>query len=105
HDGGLRRELGELRRLAAGQAEQVRALSGQVREVLQAPYRQTIRQVRAVVRDDIPPRATVAVVSRGHEELLKLNGRTDWHVPRAAGGSYAGEYPADSEAAIGHLEV
>lgn len=44
------------------------------------------------------------VVSRGDEALLRFEGRHGWHFPRALDGRYAGYHPADSTAAISHLE-
>ena len=52
----------------------------------------------------LPVDATVLVISKGDDDLLKLDGRTAWHFPRAETGAYAGYYPADSAAAIEHLE-
>jgi len=37
-------------------------------------------------------------------DVLSAEGRRAWHFPRAEDGSYAGFYPADSQAAIAHLE-
>jgi len=53
----------------------------------------------------LPHDATVIVVSKGDSELLKLDGRRAWHFPQTESGVYAGHYPADSAAAIAHLEV
>jgi GT2 family glycosyltransferase len=58
------------------------------------------RQVGAV----IPRDATVLVVSRGDEELVRLAGRRGWHFPRSEDGGYAGHHPADSDEAIAWLE-
>ena len=49
--------------------------------------------------------ATVLVVSKGDEELCKLDGRTAWHFPQTEHGAYAGYHPADSAAAIAQLEA
>jgi hypothetical protein len=46
----------------------------------------------------------VIVISKGDDELLRLDGKQGWHFPRATNGVYAGFYPADSAAAIAHLE-
>ena len=46
----------------------------------------------------------MAVVSRGDEELLKLDGPEAWHFPREEGGAYAGHHPADDAEAITLLE-
>ena len=52
----------------------------------------------------VPRDATVLVVSRGDEELLRLDGRRAWHFPRSEDGGYAGHHPADSDEAIAWLE-
>jgi GT2 family glycosyltransferase len=67
-------------------------------------YTQLVRQVRDRVADATPSNATILVVSRGDEELLRLDGRRTWHFPRAQEGTYAGHYPADSDEAIARLE-
>jgi hypothetical protein len=68
-------------------------------------YSQLVRQIREVVNDVVPAAATVAVVSKGDEELLKLgDGRKGWHFPQDEHGAYAGYHPADSSQAIAHLE-
>jgi hypothetical protein len=46
----------------------------------------------------------VLVVTRGDDALIDLEGRLAAHFPQAEGGAYAGHHPADSEAAITHLE-
>lgn len=66
-------------------------------------YGLMVARVRALVRASLPVEATVLVVSRGDEELLRLDGRAAWHFPRSPGGQYAGHHPADDEAAIRHL--
>jgi ABC-type transporter Mla subunit MlaD len=67
-------------------------------------YQQLIHRIRGVVRAALPEEATVVVVSRGDDALLALDGRTAWHFPQNESGVYAGYYPADSAAAIAHLE-
>jgi hypothetical protein len=67
-------------------------------------YQRLVRKAREVARAVLPPRVTVAVISRGDEELLRLGERTGWHFPQTAEGMYAGYNPADSAAAIGQLE-
>jgi hypothetical protein len=56
------------------------------------------------VRKTLPADATVLVISKGDEELLRLDGRRGWHFPRTDEGLYAGHHPIDSDAAIAHLE-
>ncbi|HXR30842.1 MAG TPA: glycosyltransferase family 2 protein [Solirubrobacterales bacterium] len=68
-------------------------------------YEREAEQLREAVKTAVPPDATVLVVSRGDEALLQLNGRRAVHFPQAAGGGWAGHYPADSAEAIGHLEA
>ncbi len=68
-------------------------------------YQQLPDRIRAVVRAFLPPAATVAVVNKGDSELLELDGRRAWHFPQRQDGKYAGYYPADSAAAIDHLEM
>jgi hypothetical protein len=71
----------------------------------QKAYRQLIHRLRQEVRRLTPTEATVVVVSRGDPELLKLFGRRGWHFPQSETGVYAGYHPADSAAAIAHLEA
>ena len=43
-------------------------------------------------------------MSRGDEALVGFGGRDAWHLPQPDAGSYAGQLPADDEAAIADLE-
>jgi hypothetical protein len=68
-------------------------------------YRRLVDRIREVANAVIPPNATVAVVSKGDEELLELGeGRQGWHFPQDEHGDYIGYHPADSAEAINHLE-
>lgn len=67
-------------------------------------YRGLVARIRELVSQAVPSDATVVVVSKGDEHLLDLDGRQTWHFPQAEDGAYAGHYPADSAAAIRHLE-
>ncbi|MDQ1517028.1 MAG: hypothetical protein QOE80_2858 [Actinomycetota bacterium] len=67
-------------------------------------YRRLAARVRAVVGTATPAGSTVAVVSRGDDDLLDLPGRTGWHFPADAAGLWAGYHPADSAAAIAALD-
>ena len=67
-------------------------------------YQQLVRRIREVVRATLPADATVIVASKGDNELLQLDVRQVWHFPQNEDGAYAGYYPADSAAAIHHLE-
>jgi hypothetical protein len=71
----------------------------------QQGYRALVAQIREVANALLPADATVAVISSGDEALLQLEGRRAWHFPQDKQGVYAGFYPADSQAAISHLEV
>jgi len=73
--------------------------------VLSTTYQQVIARFHEVVRSTVPRAATVAVVSRGDGDLLKIEGARGWHFPQRADGVYLGYYPPDSSAAIQHLEA
>jgi GT2 family glycosyltransferase len=69
-------------------------------------YRDLIERIREVVDRELPPDATVLVVSSGDDELLKLGAnRRGWHFPQIEDGTYAGCHPAGSADAIAHLEA
>jgi GT2 family glycosyltransferase len=68
-------------------------------------YERETQRLREVVRNAVPVGSTVLVISRGDDSLLDLNGRRALHFPQSAGGGWAGHHPADSDEAIGHLEV
>jgi GT2 family glycosyltransferase len=67
-------------------------------------YRKLVERIRRLVCEVVPPGATVAVISKGDGELLKFEGRRAWHFPQGDDGTYAGHYPASSEACIAELE-
>jgi GT2 family glycosyltransferase len=68
-------------------------------------YRQLVHRIRQVVRMHLPDDAQVIVVSKGDDDLLDLDGRPAQHFPQEQDGGYAGYYPADSCAAMDHLET
>lgn len=70
-----------------------------------AAYSELVARLHLTVPAILPPSACVLVVSRGDDELLGIPGMQGRHFPQAADGRYAGHYPADSEAAIEHLEA
>jgi len=70
-----------------------------------AEYRQLVREIRKVAKAAIPANSTVAVISKGDHQLLKLGSRTAWHFPQEPNGSYTGHHPADSGEAIAKLEA
>ncbi len=67
-------------------------------------YENLMQRIRRAVCQATPPTATVLVVSKGDEELLKLDGRRAWHFPQTEAGIYRGYHPASSEEAIEHLK-
>jgi len=79
----------------------IKALTSRIEQVR---YRREILRIRQLVGRDVPANSTVAVISRGDEELLAFGDRKGWHFPRTEKGVYAGHHPADSTAAIAHLE-
>lgn len=68
-------------------------------------YRQTVRGVRDLVKDHVPPGGIVAIVSKGDDELLRQRRCTAWHFPRDQRGGYLGYHPAGDIAAIANLET
>jgi hypothetical protein len=68
-------------------------------------YQQLVCRIHDVIHTALPSGCSVIVVSRGDEELLKLQRRKGWHFPQAEHGEYAGYYPVDSAGAIAHLEA
>jgi len=73
-------------------------------ELSPARYRDLVEQVRACVQAHVPPGAVVSIVSKGDEELTRIDGYRAWHFPRDEWGAYAGHHPASSLEAIRHLE-
>lgn len=67
-------------------------------------YRRFVGRVRGAIVDATPRGSTVAVVSRGDEDLLDLDGRSGVHFPSNAAGTWLGYHPAGSAEAIGHLD-
>jgi glycosyltransferase involved in cell wall biosynthesis len=67
-------------------------------------YRRLKTAIREALEHSVPADATVMIISKGDDALLEANRVRGWHFPRTATGAYAGHYPADSAAAIDHLE-
>lgn len=88
-----------------GQLLDVPAPVASKRREPETEYRRLIRQTQRLVRSSTPEGATVMVVSKGDDDLLKLRGRRGWHFPLQEDGAYAGFHPRDSVAAIGYLEM
>jgi GT2 family glycosyltransferase len=70
-----------------------------------SPEYQRLRgRIREIVGERVPTGMTVIVVSKGDEELLRLDDRRGWHFPQTADGRYANLYPTDSAEAVAQLE-
>jgi GT2 family glycosyltransferase len=67
-------------------------------------YQDLVGRIRQLVFDAVPAGARIAVISKGDDELLRLEGRQAWHFPEGEDGGYAGHYPANSDACIAELE-
>jgi hypothetical protein len=68
-----------------------------------APLDKAVAEFCHVAYSVLPSAATVAIVSKGDDRLLKLHGRRAWHFPQDEEGNYLGHHPADSSAAIAQL--
>jgi hypothetical protein len=68
-------------------------------------YYDMIRRLRHAVELTIPPSSTIAVISKGDDELLRLGSRQVSHFPQDKDGRYIGYHPEDSTAAIAYLEA
>jgi GT2 family glycosyltransferase len=69
-------------------------------------YRELVERIRETVDRELPPDATVLVVSNGDDELLELGAnRRGWHFPQLQDGTHAGHHPADSTEALAHLSA
>jgi hypothetical protein len=95
-----------LRRRLAGEVDSAPPLSDLVVEPFEeiSDYAAFVEQVCAAAEAEVPDGAQVLVVSRGDSDLLRLEGRTTGHFPQGRSGEWAGFYPADGQAAVGHLE-
>jgi glycosyltransferase involved in cell wall biosynthesis len=69
------------------------------------PYEGIVAHVREVVRDRLPAGASVLVVSKGDDTLIRLEGKKGQHFPQTEAGVYAGCYPANGPEAVAHLEA
>ena len=75
------------------------------RQAKEAEYRRLVRRVRDEIESAIPAGASVLVVSKGDNALLRLGDRAGGHFPQAVGGGYTGYNPADDADAIAQLEA
>jgi len=67
-------------------------------------YEENVERCRKLVEAHVPSDVGVAVISKGDDRLVDLEGRPAWHLPSMLDGSYAGHYPADGGEAIAHVE-
>jgi GT2 family glycosyltransferase len=67
-------------------------------------YERMRRRIRELVARTLPPEAVVLVVSRGDEDLLRLQSRRALHFPPSKEGGWAGYHPATAEEAVAQLE-
>lgn len=65
-----------------------------------AAYSSLADRIGRLVANVLPAGASVAVVSKGDDALLRLDGRPASHFPRTPDGAYAGHHPADAAEAI-----
>ncbi|HEX5593781.1 MAG TPA: hypothetical protein VFX35_10585 [Solirubrobacterales bacterium] len=68
-------------------------------------YEDLAPQLSTLVEELTPVGAIVLVVSKGDEDLVRFEGRSGWHFPRASTGQYAGHHPLDGRWAVEHLEA
>jgi GT2 family glycosyltransferase len=66
-------------------------------------YNELVERIRKAVCEAVPAGATVAVISKGDAELLRLGERQAWHFPQHEDGTYAGHHLADSAECIAEL--
>ena len=66
---------------------------------------QLVRRIAESIHAELPPGARAAVISKGDDALLQLDGVSARHFPSTSDGVYAGYHPADGAAAIAHLEA
>jgi GT2 family glycosyltransferase len=62
------------------------------------------KSFRALIEEQIPEYASVVVVSRGDDALLRLGARRAVHFTQDALGEYAGHHPANGDEAVARLE-
>lgn len=100
-------ELGaEAERWLAERAEALgrRPASREPVQLSRREYDLMVRRVRERVAAAVLPGSTVAIVSKGDETLLALEGYRTRHFPQLDDGGYAGYYPHDDAEAVRHVE-
>lgn len=105
--GALREERDALRQMVDAQTngDGGATRSQSPPSMTRSAYRRLVRRVHNLVMEHVPAEATVAVVSKGDDELIQLPRRQGWHFPQDDRGKFSGYYPACGLAAIAHVEV
>jgi hypothetical protein len=67
-------------------------------------YQRNIRTIAHIVERTVPPHSTIAVVSKGDDDLLAFAGRRGMHFPLDADGRHAARHPHDSDDALAYLD-
>jgi hypothetical protein len=62
-------------------------------------------RLRETIKEVIPPKSKIIVVSKGDDLLTEHKGRRAQHFPQNRKGAYAGFYPANSAEAIAQVEL
>ena len=68
-------------------------------------YEAAVGDLRRWLHNNLPGDASVAVVSKGDENLLSLGGRRAYHLPGDGDGAYAGFHPGSSEDLLNEIAV
>jgi hypothetical protein len=76
---------------------------GSDRRARMLAYQTLVERVRERTVTVVPPGGRVAIVSRGDDRLLQLEGRVAGHFPEDGSGRYAGYYPEEAAQAVEQL--
>jgi GT2 family glycosyltransferase len=68
-------------------------------------YSQLRQRIHAASFEHLPAGSTVAIISKGDDELINLRSHRAWHFPQSTDGAYANIYPADGTEAVAQLEA
>jgi len=83
---------------SAGQTPAIQKMRFADEEDLKQEFKKAVTSV-------LPATAVVAVVSKGDDDLVDLDGRVAHHFPQSMDGRYAGYHPANSAEAIAQVEA
>jgi SAM-dependent methyltransferase len=67
-------------------------------------YQELVSRMRQIVNANLPSNSTLLIVSKGDDDLLKIDSQQTGHFPQTEEGWYTGAHPADSSEVISHLE-